>query len=64
MADVMKMTQMMKSFWRDESGATAIEYGLIAVFVSVVSVAAWQAIGDNVFGWFDGVQFATGGDGS
>jgi pilus assembly protein Flp/PilA len=35
-------------FLRDESGATAIEYGLIAALVSVVIIAAVAALGDNL----------------
>jgi pilus assembly protein Flp/PilA len=34
-----------KRFVRDESGATAIEYGLIAAGISVVIIAVVQAIG-------------------
>jgi pilus assembly protein Flp/PilA len=37
---------------RDESGATAIEYALIAVFVSIVFLAAAQAIGTDLNGTF------------
>jgi pilus assembly protein Flp/PilA len=35
-------------FRKDESGATAIEYALIAGFVSIVIVAAVQAIGTSL----------------
>jgi pilus assembly protein Flp/PilA len=33
---------------RDESGATAIEYGLIAALVSVAAIAAMQALGGSL----------------
>jgi pilus assembly protein Flp/PilA len=39
-------------FAKDESGATAIEYGLIAGFVSIFIIAALQLIGpqlDRIF---------------
>lgn len=39
-------------FLKDESGATAIEYGLIAAIVSVAIIAALQLVGtelSNVF---------------
>ncbi len=36
------------SFLRDESGATAIEYGLIAALIAVVIIGALQAIGTNL----------------
>lgn len=42
---------MLKSFWRvlgDESGATAIEYGLIAALVSVAAIAALTAMGSSL----------------
>jgi len=36
------------SFLKDESGATAIEYGLIAARISVVIIAAVNAIGSSL----------------
>ena len=35
-------------FIRDESGATAIEYGLIAALIAVVIITALTAIGTNL----------------
>ena len=35
-------------FLKDESGATAIEYGLIAALVSVASIVALQALGGSL----------------
>jgi pilus assembly protein Flp/PilA len=35
-------------FLKDESGATAIEYGLIAAIVSVAIIAALNLVGDNL----------------
>lgn len=35
-------------FLRDERGATAIEYALIASLISVVAVAAFRTTGTNV----------------
>jgi pilus assembly protein Flp/PilA len=43
----------LKSFLRDESGATAIEYGLIAAGISVAIIVTVQGLGtklSNVFG--------------
>lgn len=40
-------------FARDEAGATAIEYALIAVFISVAIAASAPAIGSTVSGLFD-----------
>ena len=39
---------MLKDFLNDESGATAIEYGLIAALISVSLVAGYKAIGTNL----------------
>jgi len=35
-------------FVRDESGATAIEYGLIAALIAVVIIAAVSAVGTKL----------------
>jgi len=40
-------------FLKDESGATAIEYGLIAAGISVVIIAAVNAIGSSLNAKFD-----------
>ena len=37
----------------DRSGATAIEYGLIAALVSVAGVSAFNFLGDSLSGIFD-----------
>jgi pilus assembly protein Flp/PilA len=42
------MTKMFSRFIRNESGATAIEYGLIAALIAVVIIGALQAIGTNL----------------
>jgi pilus assembly protein Flp/PilA len=47
-----KMNYLLK-FLKDESGATAIEYGLIAAGISVVIIAAVNAIGSSLNAKFD-----------
>jgi pilus assembly protein Flp/PilA len=37
-----------KTFLKDESGATAIEYGLIAALVSVAAITALTAMGSSL----------------
>ncbi len=37
-----------RKFLKDESGATAIEYGLIAALVSVAAIGALQAMGGSL----------------
>jgi len=44
---------MIKAFLKDESGATAIEYGLIAALIAVGMIAGATAIGDQVNNKFD-----------
>ena len=38
---------------RDESGATAIEYGLIAALIAVVIIGALTTVGQNLSGVFN-----------
>ena len=42
------MTKFMKLFASDESGATAIEYGLIAAGISVAIVGIVGTLGENI----------------
>jgi pilus assembly protein Flp/PilA len=49
------MKRLLASFLRDDSGATAIEYGLIAAGISVAIIAAVQALGTNIGGTFNNV---------
>jgi pilus assembly protein Flp/PilA len=46
------------NFLRDENGATAIEYGLIAAGIAVVIIAAVQSVGTNLSGTFTTVANA------
>jgi pilus assembly protein Flp/PilA len=46
------------AFLRDESGATAIEYGLIAALISVVIITAVKLVGTNLTITFDAVAAA------
>jgi pilus assembly protein Flp/PilA len=39
---------MLTKFLADEGGATAIEYSIIAVFVSLAIIAGARAIGSNM----------------
>jgi pilus assembly protein Flp/PilA len=42
------MNNLFARFVRDESGATAIEYGLIAALIAVVIIGAVQLVGTNL----------------
>jgi pilus assembly protein Flp/PilA len=37
---------------RDDSGATAIEYGLIAALIAVAAISAMQAVGTSLISTF------------
>jgi len=50
------MIRMLKHFARDESGATAIEYGLIAALVSVAAIAALRGMGESLSNLFSTVS--------
>ena len=45
-----------KKFLNDESGATAIEYGLIAALVSVAAIGALSAMGGSLDSMFTSVS--------
>jgi pilus assembly protein Flp/PilA len=45
-------------FFKDESGATAIEYGLIAAGISVAIIAVVQGLGSKLNTTFTSVQNA------
>ena len=47
---------MIRKFLKDESGATAIEYGLIAALVAVASIVALEAMGTSLSSMFTGVK--------
>jgi pilus assembly protein Flp/PilA len=50
------MFDLLKKFKNDESGATAIEYGLIAALISIGIITAASAIGGNVAERFNAVS--------
>jgi pilus assembly protein Flp/PilA len=43
-------------FFRDERGATAIEYGLIAAGIALAIIAAVQGVGTKLSGNFDSIS--------
>ena len=46
----------MRKFFKNESGATAIEYGLIAALIAVAIITAVQTLGKNTAATFDNVS--------
>ena len=55
------MTSTIKRFFDDESGATAIEYGLIAAGIAVVVIVAVQSLGGQLNTVFRGITTSLGG---
>lgn len=51
---------MFTKLLKDESGATAIEYGLIAALISVAAIAAMTAVGTGLVGSFGKVSAKLG----
>jgi pilus assembly protein Flp/PilA len=47
---------MFTAFLRDEQGATAIEYGLIAALVAVAIIIAVEQLGVSLGSLYDGVS--------
>jgi pilus assembly protein Flp/PilA len=50
--------KILAQFAKDESGATAIEYGLIAACISVAIIAVVQGVGSKLNSTFTSVQNA------
>jgi pilus assembly protein Flp/PilA len=46
------MKALLNRFIENESGATAIEYGLIAAMISVACITVWGTLGTNLSGRF------------
>ncbi len=49
------MQNLIQRFVKDESGATAIEYGLIASLISIGIIAAASTLGTNIAKTFNNV---------
>ena len=54
----LSMLNQVKRFLKCESGATAIEYGLIAAGISVAIIAVVQGVGGKLVTTFTSVQTA------
>lgn len=54
------MKTLVSRFVKDQSGATAIEYGLIAAGISVAIIAVVQGLGTNLRATFGSVSSALG----
>ena len=52
------MKTMIRRFWKDESAATAIEYGLISALIAVVVITALTSVGTKLKADFTSVATA------
>ncbi len=52
------------SFFKDEDGVTAIEYGLIAALIAIVIIAATTLLGTALSNKFDTIASAVNAAGS
>jgi pilus assembly protein Flp/PilA len=52
------MVRLLKQLCKDQSGATAIEYGLIAAGIAVAIIATVEALGTNLNTTFSSVSGA------
>ena len=50
------MSGLVARFWRDQSGATAVEYGLIAAGISVAIIAVVNGIGTKLHTTFGSIS--------
>jgi pilus assembly protein Flp/PilA len=49
-------TIMFKKLFKNQDGATAIEYGLIAALIAVAAIAAMSSLGGNLSNTFNKVN--------
>lgn len=52
------MKTWIQRFWREEDGASAIEYGLLAALIAVVIAGSVKAVGTTLNGVFSSVNTA------
>ncbi len=48
--------KVIKKLFKNEDGATAIEYGLIAALIAVAAITAMSSLGDNLENTFNKVS--------
>ena len=58
------MSKFVTNFMNDETGATAVEYGLIVALIAVVIITAVTAVGTNLSAKFTTVSTSIAGAGS
>ncbi len=61
MGGSMKLAQILKSFRNDNSGSTAIEYGLIASLIVIASIGAFESVANENTGLWGTVKTKVAG---
>jgi pilus assembly protein Flp/PilA len=49
------MFATLMQLWKNEDGATALEYGLIAALIAVAAISAFQLVGTNLSNTFHNI---------
>ena len=47
-----KLVQTAKQFWNDESGATAVEYGMMVALIAAIIVVTVASVGNKILAAF------------
>jgi pilus assembly protein Flp/PilA len=53
--------EKIRNFFKDDSGASAVEYGLLVALIAVVIIGAVQALGTSISGKFQTAADTIGG---
>jgi pilus assembly protein Flp/PilA len=48
-----EMFGMIRNLWQDESGATAVEYGIMVALIAAIIIVTVAAIGQKILGAFN-----------
>jgi pilus assembly protein Flp/PilA len=51
-----RLSRLFNGIWKNEEGATAIEYGLIAALIAVIIIAAVALVGTDLSNMFNQVS--------
>ncbi len=53
--------EKVRNFFKDESGASAVEYGLLVALIAVVIITAVRALGNSISAQFQSASDAIAG---
>lgn len=52
------MLKLLKNLWRDDEGATMVEYGIMVALIAVVCITAVAALGNQINTVFENIVAA------